>query len=364
MLVRLCNYLRDAGYKHSILTTSIIPEIIADLDGTDIIICENKNRGKAKVNADIVAGEITALKRGLKKHGGKFDVLNPHNYPAEIVAMSSSLPSVWMCNEPELYLTLQRPDFKKIWIRERISILALYYYEKLFLKKRISRAVVSDDFNASRFQSIFGFQPVIINYGIDFDFFSNSGQGNGDADRKKFSILHVGLITRLKNQMASLETLTVLKDRIPNVHLIFAGSIMDPAYKSELDRYIEKHSLADYVEFRGHVNRSELKTLYYQADVMLHPIKSQGGWLSPFEMLCAEKPIVVSSDLTAAYIIREQKIGIVTDNYPESIYRVYESYSSHLDMARRGKEYVRNNLSWDAFSGKFLEQFTGVCKSR
>jgi hypothetical protein len=45
-------------------------------------------------------------------------------------------------------------------------------FDKFVVRHYIKNVVAADEFNAERFKRIYGFKPEIINYGIDYDFFS------------------------------------------------------------------------------------------------------------------------------------------------------------------------------------------------
>jgi glycosyltransferase involved in cell wall biosynthesis len=358
LVVRLCNYLSRQGIKNSILTTEMMPEIRADLAGTEVIT--EKVRGEATSVRARYKMELEALARGVKKYQGDFDIINPHNFPSEIAAASGAKPIAWMCNEPELYLLKDHPNFKTSLSLDRLYLLLLFLREKFLVKKHIRHVIVSDEYNAERFQGIYNIKPHIINYGIDYDFFSRNDAGPGAQEEQlkgKFIILHVGMLTPYKNQMESLKALNDVKHQIPEAVLVFAGGGYDEAYKQRIDAYIKEHSLSDRVIFKGHISRNELRSLYYKTDVMIHPVKSQGGWLSPFEMLSAGRPIVVSRDLTASYIIEKEEIGIVTGNYARAILDVYKDQNRYRMMAARGREYVNKNLSWDSFGEKMAQLY-------
>lgn len=122
--------------------------------------------------------------------------------------------------------------------------------------------------------------------------------------------------------------------------------------------------LKEYIIFKGHLNREDIRDFYYACDILMHPIKSQGGWLTPFEALCARKPIIVSSQMTASDIIKRENIGIVTNNYAEAVIDIYRNPTKYNEMANRGKEWVKQNLSWDIFSEKMLDLFCELSGSK
>lgn len=345
LVVRLCNYLSDQGIDNAVLTTSMTDDVQNDLKRTRVIVSTDERGG--------TIGEMRALCGGVRKYGAEFDVLNPHNYPAELTPFFTKRPSVWMCNEPELHLSLKHGSFS--W-RYKTFLKALVPFERYIVRNRIAHSIVSDNFNAKRFECIYGKAPTIVRYGIDTDFFSKGDRHQARLSLgvdDKFVVLHVGMMTPLKNQMASLETLKSLKGMIGGLYLVLAGSWEDE-YKRCLDAYIAENDLHNMVRFTGHVNRADIRDWYHAADVLLHPIKSQGGWLSPFEALCAGTPIIVSPEMTAADMVGANNLGTVTDNYAKAIQDIYRHRESHIETARNASGWVKSNLSWDSFGAGML----------
>jgi glycosyltransferase involved in cell wall biosynthesis len=239
-------------------------------------------------------------------------------------------------------------------------------FENLVVKKYVRKVCVADEFNARRFERIYGFKPEIINYGVDYEFFS---KGNRKRALEEFGlfdtfiILQVGMITPLKNQMESIKVVERLRDKIPNVKLVLAGWGKGN-YMLMLKEYIRKKDLEQNVIFTGHLDRERLRNLYHACDVLLHPIKPQGGWLAPFEALCARKPIVVSTRMTASDIVSREKIGIVTNDFAGAIWDIYNNPDKYQEMTERGQRWVKENLSWDKFCKEMINLFYEVGRGK
>jgi len=352
LIVKLANYLSRGGIENALLTTFLSAEIEKDLNGTEIISVTEDFGGRVVIMDTIK--EILMLRRHLQNLKDSFDVINVHNFPAEVSVFGIDKPTVWMCNEPPIF-----------WLDQNLPLplqmphRLLLDFEKFVVRKYIKHVCVSDEFNAGRFERIYGFKPAIINYGIDYGFFS---EGNKKEAMEKFdlydcfTVLHVGMLTPLKNQMESIKAIEKLKDRIPNIKLILAGW-GEGEYGVMLENYIKEKGLEQNVVFTGHLSRECVRDLYHACDVLLHPIKSQGGWLAPFEALCAGKPIIVSPEMTASDIIKGEKIGIVTDDFAETVWDIYNNQDKYYEIAERGQSWVRENLSWDKFCEKMVDVF-------
>lgn len=356
VIVELANYLTKKGIENSILTLSMLDEIKKDLKGTELIIPKGvKEEKKGIPKFTNFVGEMLLLRKYVHKYRKDYDVVNVHNFPAEYAVFPFVKNAVWMCNEPpmQLYLmeNLSLPTKILAWITER--------FDKFLVKNYIKYSVVADEFNFKRFVKIYGIKPEIINYGIDYDFFS---KGNAERAKKRFNLnrnftlIQVGTLTPLKNQMESIRVVEKLKEKIPNIKLILVGW-GEENYEMVLKKYVQRNNLEKNVVFTGHLSRNVIRDLYKVCDVALFPIKSQGGWLSPFEVLCTGKPVIVSPFITSSAIIKRNGVGVVTNNFAKAVMDVYENKKKYLDMGEKGSKWVKENLRWDKFSQKMLEVF-------
>lgn len=347
VVVKLANYLESKENFVNVLTLSISDEIEKDLKVPVI-------NQQMKFDDGIfgMIGQIDILNMCIRDIEKIYDVINIHNFPAELAMRKTNTPSVWYCNEPPTYWLNPEAKFQlphKLLLRS----------EKRIVKKYINKACVADEFNAKRFKERYDFNPEIIPYGIDYDFFS---QGDGKKTNEayslqdKFVVLQVGMITPQKNQMRSIRAIEVLKEKIPNIKLVLAGDY-NTYYGVELIKYVENRNLTKNIIFTSHITRDKLRSLYHACDVLIHPVKSQGGWLAPFECMCADKPVVVSREFTASNIIRQEEIGIVTDEYEKAITFVHDK--SNYDT-EKGKMYVKENLTWEKFGERMLEVFEEI----
>lgn len=355
VIVKLANYMTKKKIKNAMLTLDISPELRKELRGSEIILPEKPLKFSPRMPYVLtLLPTALALTKYLRRNLERFDVINVHNFPAELVASSCPKKVVWMCNEPpKLHFAAPSPV-------ERVLGEVITALDKRVVRKHVNRVCVADEFNAARFEKIYGIKPVIIPYGVDYEFFS---KGNGSKARKKFNLnkddfvlLQVGMLTPFKNQLESVKVVKNLKSRIPEIKLILAGHGGNE-YEKMLKSYVHKFELENHVIFTGHLSRAAIRDLYAACDVALFPVKPQGGWLSPFEALCAGKPIIVSTSMTAAKMIKKNKIGIVTDDLSRAVLDTCANSRKYRKISQRGKKWVKENLSWDRFCEKMVEVF-------
>ena len=246
--------------------------------------------------------------------------------------------TVWTCNEPPLdilYGAKPSNEYKRII-------------------KNIDVIVVSDEFNKQRFISLFGDHDIRINhYGIDYSFFSDGKYNKIPELENSFTLLHVGIVHDMKNQLRSITAVQHLSYQIPNLKLVLAGYLTQP-YTNTLLQQISQMGIQDKVIFTGDIERTKLKDYYYNADLLLHPIKTQGGWLAPFEALSCGLLPIVSETAPCANLIKKKNIGVVTSDY-ESVVRSYiKDPEPYKEIAKRGKEFTKEYMTWDRYCKAML----------
>jgi len=316
VIVKLANFMTDTGIKNFLITPKIPPDIASELTETRIIETETIEKTPPILHSVI----------------NRFDVVNPHNDPAQLTVFPRKVPTVWLCNEPPIQALMGGRLGDK---------------EKEIVQNHVDIAVVADEYNRKRFMKLYGFEPKVNHYGVDWEFFAE-----GDPEpviekyglEGKFTVLQVGMLTFTKNQVKTVSIFKKVKEKIPEAKLVLAGYDKSP-YKPSVTSRVRTSGLRKDVVFTGAIPQRELRDLYHASNIVLAPIKPQGGWLSTFEAMAAGKPVIVSPEMTASPLIEENQIGVVTDDYAEKIVEVYEQPRSNY----KGRTWVRENLSWEKF---------------
>ncbi|MFH1398317.1 MAG: glycosyltransferase family 4 protein [Candidatus Omnitrophota bacterium] len=362
LVKELASNLNRLGVRNLIVTLNISEEVARFCRGLEIVIPPNffpyKFRSPDLLSSLGILQEINGLRNLVKKFADDFDLINVHNFPAEWVIWGLNKPVVWMCNEIPDFYNNPAPSLALKFLRAcGIGV------DKFMVNRFVDTIAVADEFNAARVMQRYKRKSKIIPYGIEYDFFSESARESGVIKKydtaDSFLLLQVGMLSPEKNQLKSIQAVEQLKDEIPNIKLILAGRPQSP-YDELLKEYIVSKNLQGYIVFTEHLNKAEVRDLYHACKVALFPVKSQGGWLAPFEALCAAKPIIVSPTMGASAIIKKESLGLVTDNFVEAIRNIYENLQEYNVIGGRGQQWVKDNLTWEKFTQRFLILFKEV----
>ena len=293
VVVQLTRYLVGNGHDVQIVTKDAPKELFEGI--TD-------KKGQPAVYD---WGSWRMMRWWTQKLSGWADVVNVHNFPATLTTFPKRVPTVYMCNEPaELFTN---------WWRKPIEA-----FNRWWVRKSGMKIVVADQVNAQRFFKIYGVEPAIIPYGVDYEFWSK-------VDSRKESRLTILQVGHSEFFAQGKQIFAEVQKEIPEAVLV------------QLTR-------------KSH---EEVRYWYGKAHVLLHPVRSQGGWLVPFEAMCARLPVVTTQEFSASSLITRNRLGIVTLDPSEVILqRRYEE----LDT-KAIREWVKENSTWEKFGESMVKVF-------
>lgn len=309
-----------------------------------------------------IVREIYLLRGLVRRHAAGFDLINAHNFPANWVAGGLGRPVVWMCNEvPDFY---NNPAPSPAIRLMRSAGIAL---DRYLVARLVDQLCVADAYNAGRARQRYRHHPRIAAYGIEYDFFAQSctteeivGLYGLDGH---FVAVQVGMISPQKDQMKSIQAVESLAKEIPRIKLVLAGRPQEP-YDGMLKDYVRRHHLEEQVVFAGHLSKEQVRALYHSAHAAVFPVKTQGGWLAPFEALCCGIPVVTSTTMGAASVLREKKFALVNDDLAQALKMVYNSQKQYRELACQAACWIRDHLSWDNFTDTMVAIFEETLESK
>lgn len=329
VITRFANYLTDHHHLTTILTTEMCDDVKKELKDARLLICESMQNWIFMFNS-------------IYKD---FDVINLYNDPSELLMFGKHRPNVWYCNEPPTKEMGQRE--MKGGDREAV-------------KNFINKVIVADEFNQKRFEKMFGIKPEIVPYGIDYDIFANAKPTDKYGLKDKFVITQVGFLAPTKNQLETVKVFAEVKKTIPNAKLVLVGHDK-LAYADDVKKEIATLDISDDVVITGFIPQEEVASLYKSSDVVLMPIRSQGGWLSVFEAMASGTPVIISEEHTASSILKKNNLGYV-GNYVDNILKVKSECDTIKKKYVMDQRWVKENLTWEKYAKGLLKAFEEVIK--
>lgn len=355
LIVEMCNWLTKRGFKNDILTLSKSKKVEDDLINTEIIIAKNDidlNPPSYKNIKDIFKA-INVFRKKIKQIKDDYDVINFHDFPVTWTLWPRKKPSVWFMNQPpNLWSKPNASLFYRIMNKFRIRL------DKRIVNKGIDEICVLDLLNQQRVLERYGRKSRIVYCGINHEFFSKGDKNKALKEwpelNKKFVVMFSGQIAEGKKPLDAVKTIEKIKDKIPNLILVLTGK-EDPEYKKKIDEYIKEKNVGRYVKYiLMFGERNRLRNLYKLANVGLFPMGGQGGWIAPFEMVCAGVPVIMSSDMGSASVAKENDLAIVTKDYAKAVLEIYNNQQEYQKKVKGSADYIRENLSWKQFTERMI----------
>ncbi|RJP72839.1 MAG: glycosyltransferase family 1 protein [Candidatus Abyssobacteria bacterium SURF_17] len=383
--VQLSDYLNKNGHRAWIFTPHID---LAGVSGVarqqNYIECpypilkkvghEYKMRG----NIFSLALNILRLRRYLKKTIKQYqiDLISAHNPPANWIASFLDVPVVWSCNEPvSLCFSKRKPDYFPLSVEPPTIasrfLQALYEVVDYSLCHwGIDRIVVLSRYTQKGVRNIYNRTADICRVGAEF---SQIQGGDGHSIRRRFQceqaflLLQVGHFKPEKNQAVSVKALCLLKDRIPDIRLMFVG---EGATRNDVMQLAEEVGVRDRIIFAGRIGDDQLRDYYDACDLVIFPSVRQSWGLIVFEALAAGKLSVASSDCGASEVLLDKQIGFVSEPTPEAlatkVLDIWNGKSSGLfdGMVERGQNYMSEELTYEVYGRRMTRLFAKILAER
>ena len=270
----------------------------------------------------------------LRKRLQKFDIVNPHNFPANVWVYFAkrfsrgSFPKIiWYCQEPSRLLYAQEQSRKEIQIWEYDSIsrhvMTKFHREgwsigaKLFQKamfysltfllgnslKRLHRyldkqageicelILANSNYMASQIQRIYAGKGTTCYLGVPV----SKNQSAESQFQKKNYFLTVTRLERLKHVDSIIQALHLLaqQENSDTVSLLIIGKGSQERALKELVSTLE---LEEYVTFLGYVSDDDVHHHYSEALAVIYVPEDEPFGLVPLEAMFRKTAVIVSNE--------------------------------------------------------------------
>jgi len=164
-------------------------------------------------------------------------------------------------------------------------------YQKFFVKTYVDAWIAQSDFMYNFLNQKFPEKRISRIYHPRF--WEPPKELSSDKFSNKLNIVYVGRLERSKGVHILLEVARILRDRTKNFRISIVGTGNE---KDSLAKQIRENNLNDLFELMGYINHDNIKNIYKNANVMVHPcttFKETFG-LSIVEALSQGLPVITT----------------------------------------------------------------------
>jgi glycosyltransferase involved in cell wall biosynthesis len=203
---------------------------------------------------------------------------------------------------------------------------------------------------------------TVVRNGVHAKFLDSNRADADEADNplgidKPFMVC-IGSVIPLKNQLAVVEALSKIADRVPH-HLAILGR-EDPGYARQIRDAAEAGGIADRLHWVGFVDADGLMCHLHAADAMVHVSRTEGFCLATGEAMACGLPLVLADrgalreqcDNAALYIDDPDDHDALADQ----LLRVLTNPDQRETMRQRGLKRAAS-LSWPEAARKTLDVY-------
>jgi len=355
----LCRALAARGHNVEVFTTNVDGPTVSDVPLGVPVDIDGVKVWYFPVPALVRLYWSPAMAHALRRRLKCFDVLHTHSvflwptWAAARLARRQHIPYVLTPRGMLVADLIRRKSalLKRCWIalieRNNIANAALVHFtSRIERDEAIALGLAMRD-------------SQIIPNGLDADGSQQRGQatlpGQFSAGEEPF-LLFLGRI----NWKKGLDRLIAALAFVPDCRLLIAGND-EEGLRPELERLAVKAGVDARISFVGPVYGDDKTALLGRALLLALPSYSENFGNVVLEAMAAGCPVVVTPEVGAADIVRENSAGAVLNGEPAILGAGMRSLISDpaelKRMGQRGREAVMMRYSWDCVAAEMLEHY-------
>ena len=165
-----------------------------------------------------------------------------------------------------------------------------------------------------------------------------------------------------KNHKFLVEVLNNLKNKFPNLHLVFTGVTKNKKLKEEIDVLINKYNLSDKVLFLGFVSDAKLCSIYKKADMLVFPSSFEGFGIPIIEAFKYKVSVIAARNSSISEIVGDAGLLFETNNKEECkkyIERILTDENLREELIEKGLKRAQD-FSWRKTAEQTLVVFENI----
>ncbi|WP_298370280.1 glycosyltransferase family 4 protein [uncultured Lutibacter sp.] len=240
--------------------------------------------------------------------------------------------------------------------------------EELFIKKATKVIVVTEEAKTEIVKRV-GKEPkniVVVPNTVHKTYFKNAVYQKNIIEKYKanFVLLYIGDTGLRRGLLTAIESISILKNRIPNIKLVIVGS---NSSDKVLKEYVNDHNVQDFVDFEGWQNESLFPSYIKASSVCISPLHRNLHHDTTFankifQYMSFGKPLLVSDATSQKNIVEKAGAGLVhiAQDYNDFAEKVLELYFVEVlqqKLGGNGKKFIENHFYWEKTSEALIKLY-------
>lgn len=320
-----------------------------------------------------------------------FDVVNPHNFPANVWVYFARLfsrsfpPIIWYCHEPprqlydrhppsqtghyaslsrHIYIKFRQDGHKALFklLQKSIFYLLTMLFGSFFHKQHISfdqHAVQACDlvltnsrYTASKIDLIYHISATVCYQGI-----SSFSPPTSSSENIPPYFLTVSRLEQLKHVDTIIKAMDILvhQQQQHDVSLMLVGTGTEEARLHELVRQL---NLQQHVIFPGYVTDDTLHHYYSEALAVVYVPEDEPFGLVPLEAMMHATPVITSNSGGTLETVQDQETGLHVepgnaDQLADAMLFLCQNPEKAIQMGKKGYQHVMRHWTLTHFVDRF-----------
>lgn len=175
---------------------------------------------------------------------------------------------------------------------------------------------------------------------------------------QSFVFFQAGSVCERKKQLTSVKLLMPLMKENKSVTFVYAGGIISPEYKQQIDDFLKQNDIDAQVRYVGELSPGQMLNAYYNAaKAFLFPSVQEGFSLVILEAMSVGVPVFVNAN-NGLKIPDGGCLRYKDENDFIALVKTYIlDYKKQKELSAQSRQIVEIKYSWDIISAEYLKNF-------
>ena len=174
-------------------------------------------------------------------------------------------------------------------------------------------------------------------------------------------ILFMGRLTMIKGPDLLLQAFALVRDRLPEYHLVFAGP--DAGMLSELRDIVAKEGLTERVHFLGYVGGADKVSAYRCARLLVVPSRQEAMSIVAVEAGICGIPVLLTDQCgfgDIRLVDSRLEVPATADGISDGLVRLLGEQQVLQEVAPIWRDFVVRRYTWDSIAPQYFELYRSI----